>query len=129
MGALAVPVPVRGSQASQMLEKRMAGIYPTGAQHLDYRIAHISYIESIDPSGAFPNGTHILARTDAIALRNLGFAMARLGRGKSELQLLPAQPSTMHTRAPSPERKRDEGHSLMDTTALSVNAVLSPCSI
>ena len=71
---------------------------------------------------------HISARALS-RMRKLGFAMARLGRGKSELQLLPAQPSTMHTRAPSPERKRDEGHSLMDTTALSVNAVLSPCSI
>src|SRR6202035_5251739 len=43
----------------------MAGIYPTGAQDLDYRIAHIYYIESIDPSSALPNGTHL--GTGAIA--------------------------------------------------------------
>ena len=126
MGALAVPVPVRGSQASQKLEKRIAGIYPTGAQDLDYRIAHIYYIESIDPSSALPNGTHL--GTGAIA-----YAETRVCDGASGQRQVGAA-VTAGAALNDAQKGAVAGAvagrgPLFDTRALSANALLSPCSI
>jgi cleavage stimulation factor subunit 3 len=107
-------------EAAQKLEKRIAEVYPSGMSnslHNFFSRTNIDFINPDPPIKLFAQ-RHMYLGLDAIAARDLGFAMARkvangtgaLGRSETQQSLVSTTPAiNLHKRPSSPDyRKREE---------------------